>query len=433
VNDLPPSAPASALKQSFFFTGNVHTLLPWYVAQFFASFCSALTTNAIYYFARYELHSSATVPLWLASLSGLVYIFASIYGGRWVDRIGQRKVILSMALVNVPIFLIAALGAALHSLPLLILQVVLQNIFVAPMWPAMESAMSCSPGTLNLTTRMTLYSLTWSISNFAAFGIVGSLAAWFTWPGVFVFASIGSFLVWLIITFFAISQTMIGAHHAEDAPTDKNQSKAVIHSHKARALLRMAGLSNMLSYMCVNTVLPAMPTITLLLGVKSYAIATALGSIWALTRVGGFLLAMLWTGWHYRTRWMVIFFIFLVVATEALLLSRSLTTLIVAQIIFGVAAAMLYSGSLYYAMHLSKGSGANAGLHEAMVGCGTTTGPAIAALAGAPGDLAPKAIALLAPLAAGGGYLFTLAFRTRHLPITSGVQDHPNDSLDRAK
>jgi len=395
---------------------NIRTLAPWYAAQFFAAFCSALTTNAIYYFARYELHSSARVPLWLASLSGLVYIFSSIFGGRWVDRIGQKKVIIYMALVNVPIFLIAALGAHMHNLTLLILQVILQNIFVAPMWPAMESAMSCSPGSLNLTTRMTLYSLTWSISNFIAFGIVGSLAEWLSWAGVFIFASACSFLVWFIVAFFAISQSTIGAEHAEDTPGEKDQSEAAVSAHKAKTLLRMAGLSNMLSYMCVNTVLPAMPTITLLLGLKNYAAATALGSIWALTRVGGFVLTMLWTGWHYRTRWMVISFIALVGATEALLLSRSIAMLAGAQIIFGIAAAMLYSGSLYYAMHLSKGSGANAGVHEAMVGGGTMVGPAITAVAGAPGDLVPKALVLLAPLTAGGGYLFSLAFRARGKP-----------------
>ncbi|HMD55005.1 MAG TPA: hypothetical protein VKJ65_10695, partial [Phycisphaerae bacterium] len=281
-------------------------------------------------------------------------------------------------------------------------------------------------GTLNLTTRMTLYSLTWSISNFIAFGIVGSLAAWFTWPGVFIFASACSFLVWIIVAAFALRQSEIGSHHAEDAPGDKDQTRVAMHAHKARILLRMAGLSNMLSYMCVNTVLPAMPTITLLLGIKSYAAATALGSIWAFARVGGFILAMLWTGWHYRTRWMTIFFIALVAATEALLLSHSIAMLVTAQVVLGVSAAMLYSGSLYYAMHLSKGSGANAGIHEAMIGCGTTTGPAIAALAGAPGDLAPKALALLAPLIAGGGYLFSLAFRARGVPKSAqdGSENH---------
>ncbi|MHB1766284.1 MAG: hypothetical protein ACYCUV_00360, partial [Phycisphaerae bacterium] len=179
--------------------------------------------------------------------------------------------------------------------------------------------------------------------------------------------------------------------------------------------LHMAWLSNMLSYVAANTVVAVLPTITILLGIKSYALATALASVWALTRIGGFFLTSFWTGWHYRMHWMMISYASLLLGTVALLLSQSVLMLILSQAVFGVAVAMLYSGSLYYAMHLSHGSGTNAGIHEGLIGMGTVLGPGVAAISGSPDSVTPKALAMFVILAIGGGVMTIMARRAKGL------------------
>ena len=112
-----------------------------------------------------------------------------------------------------------------------------------------------------------------------------------------------------------------------------------------------------------------------------------------------------------RVRWMLGGFFSLVGATVMLIAVPSIAVLIGGQIILGLAAALVYAGSLYYSMHLSHGAGEHAGLHEALIGMGTVVGPAVAALAGGPEDMLPKGIALGVILLLGGGVLARMGFR----------------------
>ena len=97
--------------------------------------------------------------------------------------------------------------------------------------------------------------------------------------------------------------------------------------------------------------------------------------------------------------------------------------LILSEAIFGVAVAMLYSGSLYYAMHLSHGSGSNAGIHEGLIGIGTVLGPGVAAISGSPDSVTPKAIAMLVILTIGGTVMTVMARRAKGLVTVDIKQD----------
>ncbi len=390
-------------------------LLAWYMAHGLASFMAALTSNAVYFFAGYELHQPAQVQLGMAAGGGLVYTLGALFGGKMVDRLGQRRVAASMAFACIPISLLGAWAVAAHNLWGVFIFLLLMNLATAPLWPAIESALTCVPGKLRLSTRITFYNINWSTTGFVAGAVVGSLALWLSWRGVFFIAAAMSLMGWAIIVFFSIPQSEIGAGHVEDSPNERERTKAILAAPQSKTLLHMAWLSNMLSYVASNTVTPVMPTIAVFLGIKSYALATAITSVWALARIGGFLLTTFWTGWHYRIHWMMISFTALVLGTIALLLSPTMLVLVLSQILFGIALAMLYSGSLYYAMHFSHGSGANAGIHEGLIGMGTVLGPGLAAISGSPDAVLPKAIAIFVILAMGGGVMTVMAARTRGL------------------
>ncbi len=391
------------------------TLLPWYAAVLVQQFSVSLSLNTVYYFAGYELHTTTAVLLWIAAAGGLAYLLGAWVGSYWVDRLGQRRVLLTLGLVNLAVFAPAVAGVIWRSELLLGLHVVLLNLSVSWMWPALESAITRSPGRMRLTTRVTLYNLTWAVGAFVAFGLNGALAFWFTWAGVFACAALAMLLAWAIIFRLAIPQHLISAEHVCDDPAEEQHTQQVLASPQSAPLLRMAWVGNMLAYVCSNVITPVMPALTLAAGLRSYALATAVGATWAWARALGFGIGWLWTGWHYRVRWMLIFFALLALTTEALLLNHSLGLLIVLQVVFGLAMAMLYSASLYYSMHLSRGSARQAGIHEAVIGAGTTVGPALAALAGAANALPPKALAIFLVLLCGGSAMGILAVGARGL------------------
>ncbi|MGC9259528.1 MAG: MFS transporter [Phycisphaerae bacterium] len=389
-------------------------LLAWYIAHWLASFMSSLTSNAVYFFAAYELHEPAETQLGMAAAGGLMYTIGALAGGRMVDRFGQRRLAAFMSLACIPICLFGAQAVLLHSLLIVFVFLLLLNLATALLWPAVESALTCCPGKLNLNKRMNIYNIDWSTTGFLAGAIVGSLAFWFSWAGVFFIATALSLIVWVIICCFTLPQSQMNAGHVADSPEEQERTKVVLALPKSKTLLRMAWLSNMLSYIACNTVVAIMPTITHKLDI-TLVVATALASVWTLTRIAGFLLTTLWTGWHYRVGWMMLSFAALLVGVITLLLSSSTPLFVVAQALFGVAAAMLYSGSLYYAMHLSHGSGVNAGIHEGVIGIGTVLGPGVAALSGPPDAVFPKAAALFIILALGGGIMTVMARRVKGL------------------
>jgi hypothetical protein len=81
----------------------------------------------------------------------------------------------------------------------------------------------------------------------------------------------------------------------------------------------------------------------------------------------------------------------------------------VSELLMGIAAGFIYTGSLYYGMVLSDGSTEQGGYHEALVGAGIVVGPGFAAAAlrlsadgsHVPGIAAVTAVMLLTIAAAG--------------------------------
>ena len=103
-------------------------------------------------------------------------------------------------------------------------------------------------------------------------------------------------------------------------------------------------------------------------------------SLWGFVRFGTFLTLWLWTGWHYRFRWLVTAFALLIVSFAAILTVPSLAVLIVAQIFFGGAIGLIYYSSLFYSMDAGDTKGEHGGIHEAAIGVGNCIGPAVGAV-----------------------------------------------------
>jgi MFS family permease len=166
------------------------------------------------------------------------------------------------------------------------------------------------------------------------------------------------------------------------------------------------------------------PIMTQLTGIKNEALAGIVGSIWLAVRFVGFALTGTWTGWHYKIRWQIGPLVALAASLAGMLLVHNLAVLIVGQIVFGFSTAILYSASLYYAMHVSRGHGGHAALHEAVIGIGTTAGPLIGALAagGQTQQAMPRiAVGVSVLLTAGLAVIVWMSFSPKRKTLISAV------------
>jgi MFS family permease len=401
--DIRPPISARSIR-------NERTLLPWYACHFAVVFCYSMISNAVYFLCIYRLKVPASSTLWIAAGGGFIYTLAAYFSGRLVDRWGAKRVLLGATGACLLVFLTGALAVYERSFALMAAVIFLLNLLATPSWPAIESALSRSPGTLRLGTRMMLYNLSWSSSTFIAFFLTGICGETLGWSNLCLVLGGIVLMVLLLMAVWTIPQSMMQAEHTADHSED---AAVPLEPTRAGTLLMMAWIANLFAYVSANAMVPLMPAVTKGLGINNTGVATAIGSIYMLSRVGGFVLAWLWIGWRYRIRWKLTFVTIMLVSTYFIIVSQNMTELILLQIVLGLALAMIYSGSLYYAMHLSKGSGHNAGIHEAVIGAGTVLGPALAAMSGQAGALGPKAMAILGVQIIGMTILLGLSYRLK--------------------
>jgi MFS family permease len=219
-----------------------------------------------------------------------------------------------------------------------------------------------------------LYNATWSSSAAVAYFTGGALyesaprlAVFWLPAGLFLAQYLGA--VWL-------STHAPGPKVHASSPTPHASSP----TPHAPAFLVLAWVANPFSYVAIFTVPPIIPGLAERLGLS----ATETGwfcSVWMFARLAAFLLLWRWDGWHYRFRWLSAAFLLLIVSFAAMLLAPALWVLIVAQVVFGLAAGLMYYSSLFYSMDVGKASAYHSGLHEAAIGVGSFAGPALGAVA----------------------------------------------------
>ncbi len=389
---------------------NSRTLLPWYACHFAVVFCYSMISNAVYFLCIYRLKVPASSTLWIAAGGGLIYTLAAYFSGRLVDRWGAKRVLMAATASCLVVFVSGALAVYENSFALMAATILLLNLLATPSWPAIESALSRSPGTLRLGTRMMLYNLSWSGSTFIAFFLTGAFGEMLGWVNLCLILGGCVLVILLMLAWWTIPQSMILKEHTADHSED---AAVPLEPTKASTLLMMAWIANLFAYVSANAMVPLMPAVTKGLGINNTGVATAIGSVYMFARVIGFVLAWIWIGWRYRIRWKLTFVTIMLVSTYFIIISQNISELILLQVVLGLALAMIYSGSLYYAMHLSRGSGHNADIHEAVIGVGTVVGPALAAMSGEAGALGPKALTILVVQICGLSILLGLAYRLK--------------------
>jgi MFS family permease len=373
--------------------GDGRMLGPWFLAVVLNSYAVTLFCVGCYDYADKVIGATASMRLWMSAAWGLAYIFISLVAGKIVEKWGARRTMLVMTALSAGSALIGVLmtrhGESVQAwkwAPALLMLVMLPfNVTSTTCWPALESAISRSAGRMRLSTRMAVYNLSWAAAGFAAFFTRGALEA-LGWSTIFTVPALTMAASMAVLAGFAMSREgapKVAEETEEDTPAIRKRAVTLLH---------MAWVGNALAYVGINVVTAVLMKLADTAGVKNLAYGwgiealTLIGfwtSVWGLTRVVGFVIAGKWTGWHYKARWLVGSQLALAGTFLLMMVVHNVWALLLAQIVFGLSAALIYSSSLYYAMHTSEGSGGHAGFHEALIGVGIFVGPAIGAIASA--------------------------------------------------
>ncbi len=389
---------------------------PWYVAEFLGSYASTLFLSGVYDFARENeaIHAGPSARLWLSAAWGFAYIFISLLAGRIAEKFGPRRSAVGAMGTTALTALLALLAVRFPGLLVLAAVMLPCNFTCSSIWPAIVSGVTRTKAKRDLSSRIMLYNLAWSGGGFAAFFTHGILEDW-SWSLIFVAPAIAAGFGAVVLGIWGVTPAKHGEHLAETeteaAGEDANARAA--EEKRGRMFLWIAWIGNGLAYLAVYTLFPVTTQLAVMAGVKGLGAAGFVGSIWFMVRVAAFGVLFLWTGWHYRFGWQIGPLLAMAASLMGMLIVHDLAVFIVLQAVFGMAIAVLYSGSLYYAMHVSAGHGGHAGLHEAIIGIGTTAGPTIGAVF-ATGDLGAAAmrqiaIGVTAVLVVGAGVMGWMA------------------------
>src|ERR1051325_4190124 len=336
------------------------------------SFAVTLYFYYFYFFTQSKFGYGNKANLVLAAASGLIYVPAAMFGGRFAQRAGYftaLKLGLALMIGTLACGWLFVQSAAGH-----IAVMMATTIGMCFTWPTLEALTSEGEDYAGLQRGIGIYNVVWAATGAIAYFFGGAMFEQFGLSSMF-YVPIAVQLVQLAMTLWLerkAKHTPLASRVANDASAHPRTAA------NARAFLRMAWLANPFSYIAINTVIAVMPGIAQRLGLTTTQ-AGFCASVWCFVRLATFVALWFWPGWHYRFRWLLAAYLSLMLTFAAILTIPNLVVLISAQLLFGIALGLIYYSSLFYSMDVGETKGEHGGIHEALIGLGNFVGPAVGA------------------------------------------------------
>jgi len=330
----------------------------------------------IYFFAEAKFGFDKLQNLLLAAGLGLSYAAASAIGGKVAQAWGYLPV---LGLGSLMMGASQAFGAGADSLAVHLGVMAVAVVGMGMTWPALQALVSEGEERQRLQTMVGIYNLVWSLVGAIAYLTGGALLEAFGLRILFVLpAALNAVQVAIILL---LRNRHPASFEAVTTLEEPNASAPVAHVPSGihpKTFLRMAWFANPFAYLTINTVVAFGPAIAKSLSL-SPRYAGYFCSVWMFVRTASFLLLWFWPGWHYRFRWMVVAYLGMVATFVLILLSPSVAALVLAQVGFGFSIGLIYYSSLFYSMDVGETKGEHGGIHEAVIGLGSSAGPALGA------------------------------------------------------
>ena len=332
----------------------------------------------LYFFMQQNYGFGNKANLMLAALNGLIYSVLSWYGGRFAQRFGYFT---ALKLGFSVMILALAAGLGIHSAAGQVGVMVFVVIGMCFTWPTLEALVSEHESPQGVQHMVGIYNIMWAGTAAVSYFIGGAILERSHSKSLFLLP-MGIQFGQLALTFWLERKARALAANAEAEPAaDSVQFPPELNVRpiaKARMFLRMAWLTNPFAYIAINTLIAIIPGVAHRMQLSTMA-AGFCCSLWCFARLAAFVTLWRWNGWHYRFAWLLTAYITLVGSFLGILVAPNLVVLVLAQILFGTAAGLIYYSSLYYSMDLSDTKGEQGGIHEAAIGVGNFAGPAVGA------------------------------------------------------
>jgi MFS family permease len=365
----------------------------------------------IYFYTQARFNFGALQNLLLAAALGAVYAVSAFYGGKFAQKFGYLTAVRwGTGLMAVAILI----GSQIEGLAATIAVTVVADIGMCLTWPALEALMSEGEPPVRLQSLVGIYNVVWATAGAFAYFTGGMLLQKWGFKSLFFIPS-ALFFIEMGMAFWLEREALRQPAVESDLPLLRPVAEGPASPVAPEVFLKMAWLVNPLAYLAINTVISTIPTVA-----KHFEFspmeAGFICSIWLFARAGAFVFLRLWPKWHYQFRYLAGSHIAMILSFGAMLLSRNIWVLALSQVIFGLAVGLIYYSSLFYSMDVGATKGEHGGIHEAAIGMGNATGPAMAAAALAffpnlPGSGATADCILLL---IGLGVLYRMRYRGRN-------------------
>ena len=346
----------------------------YFVLEGLNSFASVYYLYYVYFFMERTFGFGNKANLVLAALNGAVYAVMAWQGGKFAQRFGYFT---ALKVGFTTMMLALTVGSQLHTAGGQVIVLAVTVAGVCFTWPTLEALVSEGEEPAGVPRMVGIYNIVWAATAALAYFTGGAMMETLG-PRSLFYVPVVIQLGQLGLTLWLESQARQAA--TVDGVTSSAPSPALHPSPSSRTkvFLRLAWLANPFAYIAINTFIAVMPGVARRLELSTM-MAGFCCSLWCFARLGAFCVLWRWDGWHYRFRWLLTSYLALVATFATILLARSLAVLIMAQIVFGCVAGLIYYSSLFYSMDLGDTKGEHGGIHEAAIGLGNFAGPAVGA------------------------------------------------------
>jgi MFS family permease len=346
----------------------------FYLVEFINSYAAVYYSNFLFFYLKRDFGFGGVENLLTAAFGGGLYVLAAWQGGKYAERRGCIQALYG-GLSVVTLSLLAGL-----ALPISAVQVLAYGgwtIGICFTWPALEALISERAGH-RLADCVGLYNLAWAVGGAVGYFTTGLLLEILGMPSLFWLPVLLSLAEIIILAYGSTLRLKESSDECIDVSYNAPVS-LIARTGENRLFLRMAWFANPFSYVAINTVIPLIPSIAEKLGLSTGK-AGIICSFWMFARLFAFAILWPWARWHYSFKWLAGAFLLMIAAFCGFLTASSIPLLIISEVCFGATIGLIYYSSLYYAMNVSKVRSTNAGIHEAFIGVGLFTGPAVGAL-----------------------------------------------------
>ena len=335
------------------------------VITFIESLVTSLIERGILFYSEDQLGFSQSDNLWLALLFGVAYMVGALGSHRASRALGERRWLILMIVAHF------VLHMALATEPSVVLVFVLNTVLglsSGSKWPVIESYMSAGLTPREAVSSVGRFNMAWSSSVVIAVAASGILIE--VWPpSLFLVPAVLN-----IVTFVLLWGLPAKPMHLEHDHPHRPKPRQII---RLKSLLLSSRWSMFGSYTLMFLLAPLLPFIFADRLKFDPGPATVLASLIDLSRFLTFFVMWMWIGWHGKRSVLVLGIAMMPVGFLLTLLGGDLSTVLLGEVLFGIAAGMTYYAALYYAMVVQNAAVEAGGTHEGLIGSGFAVGPGI--------------------------------------------------------